>query len=142
MYIVTDDCNPQEIFALEKECFPNEFWSLELIEKDMAHSSYFVAKCDDETIGYICVSYVLDEAELTRIAVKNSHRRCGIAKLLIQSAKEYLLHNNCRTFMLEVRSSNLSARALYQKMGFDTYAIRKNYYHNPNEDAILMSVKL
>ena len=142
MYIVTADCSAQDIFELEKECFPNEFWSLSLIEKDMSHSSYFVAKHNNEVVGYICVSYVLDEAELTRIAVKTSYRRNGIATLLIESSKEFLAQNGCKTLILEVRSSNLSAQALYHSMGFDTYAVRKNYYHSPIEDAVLMSAKL
>ena len=142
MYTVSTDFNAQDIFELEKECFPNEFWSLNLIEKDIAHSSYFVAKLEDKVVGYICVSYVLDEAELTRIAVDHSHRRHGIASQLVECAKEFLRENGCKTLILEVRSSNLPAQALYKTMGFETYAVRKNYYHNPNENAVLMSTKL
>ena len=142
MFTVSTDCKAQEIFELEKECFSGECWSLSLIEKDMSYSSYFVAKHQNEVVGYICVSYVLDEAELTRIAVKKTYRRCGIATLLVEFSKEFLLQKGCKTFILEVRSSNLPAQALYRTMGFDTYAVRKNYYHSPNEDAVLMSAEL
>ena len=142
MYAVMPASDAMEIFLIDKECFPTEFWSVELIGKDMLHSEYFVLKEDDKTAGYVCVSTVLDEAELTRIAVRNQYRQCGVATKLIEFVKKHLLQRGCKTLILEVRTSNMPARALYSKMGFEVYASRKNYYHNPNEDALLMSLKI
>ncbi len=140
MYTIKAPDSAKEIFALEKECFPNDYWSYELIKKDL--SSYFICKYKDEFAGYVCFSCVIDEAEITRIAVRTSYRREGIATKLIEFLKSYLSEKGCKTILLEVRASNLPAKSLYNKLGFVTYSVRKNYYHNPDEDAVLMSVKL
>lgn len=140
MYTINTPCCAMEIFNLEKECFPHDYWSYELIKKDL--SSYFVCKYKNEFAGYVCFSFVIDEAEITRIAVSPSYRREGIATKLIEFLKRYLLSKDCKTILLEVRASNTAAKSLYNKSGFVAYALRKNYYHNPDEDAVLMSVKL
>ena len=140
MYTINTPDSAEEIFNLEKECFPHDYWSYELIKKDL--SSYFVCKYKDEFAGYVCFSCVIDEAEITRIAVRPSYRREGIATELIEFLKEYLSKKGCKTILLEVRASNIAAKSLYNKLGFVTYAVRKNYYHSPDEDAVLMSAKL
>ena len=142
MYTVTDNCSAEDIYAIDKLCFPNEYWSIDTISRDIKSAIYLVCKCGMETIGYASASCVLDEAELTRIAVKASYRRKGIATLLINKLISTLRDKGCTVLMLEVRSRNDSALNLYDSLGFKAYACRKSYYHNPDDDAVLMSVKI
>ena len=80
--------------------------------------------------------------DIVNVAVRKSLRRRGIAQdllnTLIDDAKKLILS----TLMLEVRESNVSARSLYEKMGFNEVGVRKNYYSNPRENAILMNLSI
>lgn len=91
--------------------------------------------------GYVIVYYVLDEAEIVRLAVKESCRRKGAAGQLFLKVKEFCAEKNITDIFLEVRRSNVPAITFYRKHGFQTDGIRKNFYTNPTEDAILMSSK-
>lgn len=97
-----------------------------------------VAKTNDIIIGYISVSMAADEADITNIAVDSRYRRNGIADKLLQCTFEYASNEGINKIFLEVRQSNLPAIALYEKNDFITLGIRKNYYSNPKEDAIIM----
>ncbi len=134
----------EEIYNIEKECFPDEFWSFELIQKDIKNpDSIYILCCDgNKTAGYANVSTVLDEAELNRIAVKHSYRRKGAARLIIRQIAGLLRESGYTKLMLEVRSQNIGAVSLYNSCGFSADGIRKNYYQNPCDDAILMSLNI
>lgn len=97
-----------------------------------------VAKTNDIIIGYISVSMAADEADITNIAIDSRYRRNGIADKLLQCTFEYASNEGINKIFLEVRQSNLPAIALYEKNDFITLGIRKNYYSNPKEDAIIM----
>lgn len=133
-----------KIYSIEKECFPDEFWSFELIKNDIKNngSIYILCYLDNQIVGYTTVSTVLDEAELNRIAIKHSYRRKGAASFLIQETINILKQSGCSKLMLEVRSLNESAVSLYKLCGFSVDGIRKNYYQNPCDDAILMSLNI
>ncbi len=134
----------EEIYRIEKECFPDEFWSFELIQNDIKNpgSIYILCYDDNKTVGYANVSTVLDEAELNRIAVKHSYRRNGAARLIIGQLVRLLKEAGYTKLMLEVRSQNIGAVSLYSSCGFSADGIRKNYYQNPCDDAILMSLNI
>jgi ribosomal-protein-alanine N-acetyltransferase len=85
-------------------------------------------------MGYLFVTQVMDTADIGNIAVSPEFRRQGIASLLLDTA----LNGMDADVFLEVRHSNTPAIALYEKYGFQPIGIRKNYYDNPREDAILM----
>ena len=131
------DC--EKTAFLMKECFSTP-WALEGL-KEMFHTRgycSFLAKEGEEVIGYVGMKIVLDEADITNVAVMPSYRKQGIAgKLLAQlleAAKEQELHS----IFLEVRASNVAAITLYEHAGFKEIGQRKNYYDHPREDARLM----
>ena len=134
----------EEIYNIEKECFPDEFWSFELIQNNIKSpdSIYILCYADSQAVGYANVSTVLDEAELNRIAVKHSYRRKGAARFIIRQIVRLLKETGHSKLMLEVRSCNRSAVSLYNSCGFSVDGTRKNYYQNPCDDAILMSLNI
>ncbi len=77
-----------------------------------------------------------DEAEIVNLATYPAYRRLGLAAALIEAL--FFSHPGLKQVFLEVRASNAAAQALYEKMGFSRYAVRRNYYEKPDEDAILM----
>lgn len=131
------DCEKTE--ELMKVCFSVP-WSLEALKEMFYTEGYcsFLAKEDEEIIGYVGMKTVLDEADITNVAVLPSHRKKGIAgkllERLLQEAKEQKLHS----IYLEVRASNKAAITLYEHAGFQMIGQRKNYYDHPREDALLM----
>lgn len=92
--------------------------------------------------GYVVFFCISPECEILNIAVSPEHRRKGIADALVSLVCERSREKNCDTLMLEVRESNISARSLYEKHGFEVVGRRKAYYTNPSEDAILMDKKI
>ena len=89
--------------------------------------------------GFAVYSVLFEDAELYDIAVAPAHRQKGIGAKLLNAVMRDVFERGAETLRLEVRQSNLSARRLYEKHGF-VYdkAVRKNYYQNPTEDALLM----
>lgn len=129
-----------EILSLERICFPTEYWSYESIDKNIQNGICLICICDDCVAGYITASRILDEAELERVAVYPAYRGKGIGKTLINKLVNILKKNNVIKLMLEVRTKNTNAITLYKQCGFVTDTIRKNYYINPSDDALLMSL--
>ena len=93
----------------------------------------------DALLGYVWARFVLDEGEIGNIAVAPAHRRCGVGAALLGALFAESERRGAAVLRLEVRGSNLAARRLYEKNGFETVGKRKNYYEKPTEDAILMS---
>ena len=93
----------------------------------------------DALLGYVWARFVLDEGEIGNIAVAPEHRRCGVGAALLGALFAESERRGAAVLQLEVRESNLAARRLYEKNGFETVGKRKNYYEKPTEDAILMS---
>lgn len=101
-----------------------------------------VAESGREIAGFVMARQVLDESEILNIAVKRSHRRCGVGSALLLAALEDAEgHGGTRVF-LEVRESNAAAIALYRKHNFRQTGRRRGYYRNPDEDALLFERKL
>ena len=90
-------------------------------------------------LGYIWARFVLDEGDIGNIAVAPGFRRRGAGAALLKALLEEAERRQAAVVQLEVRESNLAARRLYEKNGFETVGKRKNYYEKPAEDAILMS---
>ena len=130
------------VAALEQVCFPADPWSLELFQAALENPSASILLAEGEDgslLGYAVLSVILDEGNLDNIAVAPYARRQGIADALLSSLTAFgREHLAC--LMLEVRSSNAPAIALYEKHGFIAVGRRKNYYDAPREDAILMTL--
>ncbi len=88
--------------------------------------------------GYAGLWLVIDEAHITTIAVRPEFRGRGFGELLLASMVEAALDINARWLTLEVRVSNMSAQTLYRKYGFHDAGVRKKYYSDNNEDALIM----
>lgn len=104
----------------------------------LPNTVYLVAEQDGSIAGYIGMLCVLDEGEITNVAVAEGFRRQGIGERLLSSLLQAGRKEGVDSFTLEVRGSNSSARRLYRKLGFQEEGIRRNFYEKPTEDAILM----
>jgi ribosomal-protein-alanine acetyltransferase len=92
--------------------------------------------------GFAAFKHVLDEAELLNLAVDPDHWRKGIARELLAAAtRDLIVHGVSRVF-LEVRASNEPAISLYTAAGFKLQRLRRDYYHDPVEDAIVMECRI
>lgn len=132
------------INLIEKERF-NEPWSYTSFISSFNSSvtNILVAKDNfDNLLGFIVFTNIGDESEILDIAIEKSFENLGIASKLFDETFNILKSNNCSDIYLDVRTNNLQARHLYEKLGFSQINIRKNYYHNPNEDAIVMKKQL
>lgn len=93
-------------------------------------------------LGYVIFYYVLDEGEIARIATSPEHRRRGVAAKLLEKMRAFSHDQNIIRWLLDVRKSNESAIHFYEAAGFARDGVRKNFYANPTEDAILMSCEV
>lgn len=130
-----------EILEIEQACFPTP-WSKQsfLAEFKKDYSLLVCAVEDGHVIGYLVAWLLLDEMHIANLAVHPKERRRGVGERLVQ----YLIDRSegFQWIALEVRESNHSARKLYEKLGFRKKGVRRNYYANEIEDAIIMEKKL
>ena len=131
----------KEVYAIESEAFSLP-WSIaafqsELLQNLMAR--YFVLENSQaEIVGYAGIWFVVDEAHITTIAVKKTYQGQGLGKLLLQRIITETWALGGKKLMLEVRVSNEIAIAMYRKFGFVAQGIRKKYYSDNQEDALIM----
>lgn len=158
-----------EIANLEKECF-SDAWSVQSIEQTLNKEYNLLVfagvdkngnplekvvfggpdfqtrlagicenECDlSEFEGYIIANVTGDESEILRIAVVPDRRKMHAGCRLI---KKYLKNTNATSYFLEVRAGNAPARGLYEKLGYEVINVRKGYYQNPAEDAVMYALK-
>lgn len=113
----------------------------ELIENDFAH--YFVLVNEaEEIIGYVGLWIIFEDAQITNIAVHKDYRGKKIGEKLFGFALSYSYQQGAQKLSLEVRPSNVVAKTMYRKFGLQKGGIRKNYYPDNSEDAIVMWVNL
>lgn len=127
-----------DIAGAEKECF-SEPWSLQAVNDFLSYSynGALVARLDGAFAGYITYSWIADEIQIANVAVLMPFRRRGIAGGLLGELVRMAAVNHVAKIGLEVRAANQPARALYEKNGFVPVGVRRNYYKNPTEDAVL-----
>ena len=128
-----------QIAALERLCF-NDPWSENSIasELDNKLSLWLVALEEDTVIGYVGSQTVLGWTDMMNVAVHPDYRRRGVGKAIIEELIRLLKEQGSECLTLEVRASNESAKALYFGLDFVEVGRRKNYYHNPKEDALIL----
>jgi ribosomal-protein-alanine N-acetyltransferase len=120
-------------------------WSRESFESEVTKNNlakYLVAKVDGKVAAYGGMWIVLDEGHITNIAVHPDYRGQKIGEKLVQAMIETAKNNNVANITLEVRASNEVARNLYRKLGFEDSGLRKGYYSDTGEDAVIMWKKL
>ena len=139
MITTMTNAHVSQVADLEKLCFSDP-WSEKSVasELDNPLSIWLVAVEGECLAGYVGSQTVLDESDMMNIAVHPDFRRCGVAKQLVEQLVEALKQRGSRCLTLEVRASNEPARKLYEKLGFQQIGLRKNYYRNPREDALIL----
>jgi len=128
------------VIGIERRIFPSP-WSLGLYMSEItqpATRAYYVACVGPDVVGYAGMMVVVGEAHVTNIGVAPEWQRHGVARrLLLQLAREARQRSG-QHLTLEVRVSNVGAQALYHEFGFVPAGVRKNYYSEVHEDAIVM----
>ena len=134
-----ESAHVSQVAQLEKLCFSAP-WSENSISSELTNplSCWLVALDGDRVAGYVGSQTVLDESDMMNIAVDPQYRRQGIAQALVEELVKCLARKGSRCLTLEVRTSNAGAIALYEKLGFVQVGLRKNYYRNPREDAMIL----
>lgn len=131
----------RSVMRIESQVYPRP-WSLALFVSELSLRSvraYYVAKVGGVVVGYAGLMLTGDEAHVTNIAVDPVwHRRKVATRLLLALAYE-ARRREASGLTLEVRVGNLGAQALYRQFGMVPVGIRRNYYAETNEDAILMT---
>lgn len=128
------------VVEIENRAFPTP-WSRSSFEAELKSNSkahYLVACEGEEVVGYIGAWFIFEEAHITNIAVDPHRRRRGIGDRLLTEFIEYCRSRSIKRMTLEVRKSNEVAIRLYKKHSFRTLGVRKGYYTDTGEDALLM----
>ena len=128
------------LVEIERESFAVP-WPADAFYHDIQHNrfaAYIMIELDGQVAGYCGVWIILDEAHITNLAVHPDFRRKGVAKLLLFDALEQCYKEKIKYLTLEVRVSNEGAINLYESFGFKSLGVRKKYYQNNNEDALIM----
>jgi [ribosomal protein S18]-alanine N-acetyltransferase len=133
-----------QILVIEHESFTLP-WSREAFYNELTLNQfavYVVIEVDDQIVGYCGVWIIVDEAHITNIAILPEYRGKKLGGALMKRVMEIAKQQGAKTMTLEVRVSNEVAQSMYRKFGFQGGAIRKNYYTDNHEDALVMWVNL
>lgn len=135
------DC--QAVANLEQQCFSVP-WSFNSIKQSFENPNgyFFVAEKEQQIVGYIGMMRAGSEGDILNIAVSTQNRRQGIGTQLMEHLLQFAQMNGIETLFLEVRESNNGAIALYEMQNWKNVGVRKNYYKNPSENGIVMTVDL
>jgi ribosomal-protein-alanine N-acetyltransferase len=131
------------MLELERGAFSDPWTEPMIVEELLSPRCYYLAAYEsDAFIGYAGLSSVLDEGEIRNIAVKPQFRNRGVGFALLDALQARARELQLAMLTLEVRISNDSAIALYSKFGFEQIGVRRGYYLNPLEDALIMLKQL
>jgi ribosomal-protein-alanine N-acetyltransferase len=134
----------EAVMAVERDAFPtpwdSDIFKNEIISNQFAH--YLVYEIKEVIIGYCGLWIVMDEAQITNIAIHSSYRGKNHGEQLLRYVIAFVKQMGVIKLSLEVRVSNHVAQSLYRKVGFRDGGIRKNYYADNLEDALVMWVNV
>lgn len=133
-----EDCGA--VYEIERLSFPDTSWTLEDFCNALSADSqyYFVAEQGGQIAGFAALYVMIDCGDLVNIAVHPSYRGQGISHMLMAALMKTAAALALRSVTLEVRIRNMAAVHLYEAYGFDRISVRKGYYKNPSEDAVIM----
>ncbi len=129
-----------QVMAIEKASFTVP-WSEITYYREITenpYAVYIVAMAGEEVAGYAGRWLILDESHITNIAVAPGWRRNGVARKLMEHMLRSSLRQGANRMTLEVRRSNLGAQKLYEEFDFTAAGLRRGYYTDNNEDAVIM----
>lgn len=133
-----------EVLQIEKLSFPTP-WTLKIFLNELENPVSHIVLAKDEAgilLGFTCFWIVADEAHIMSIAVHPKFRRHGVAKKLLGHILAFSKDEGATYFALEVRCRNLAAIEFYKGFGFRQVGVRKGYYGDTGEDAILMELEV
>lgn len=127
-----------------KDCLLTDFdnfWSYNILKQELENgkSKYFVAKQENEIVGFAGILLIIDQVNIMNIVVKRDKRNFGIGSLLLEEIIRYSKIHNATSITLEVNEKNIPAIKLYKKYGFKQVGLRRKYYNN-EDNAILMDL--
>lgn len=128
-----------QVMGIEEKSFSDP-WRKSFFSQDIDNESALplVARADEKVVGYICLWKILDEIQISNIAVSPQLRRRGIGEKMLKRVLKMAEEKDTKRITLDVRVSNLPAINLYKKFGFREAGRRKNYYRVPQEDASIL----
>ena len=132
-----------DIVTIERESFSTPWTSESLRQAGEMENSIFLTVMEENTaVGFGCILLAAGEGELVDIAVSPAYRKLGLGQMLMTALLTEAADRGTEQVFLEVRQSNTPARNLYEKNGFTAIGLRKKYYKEPVEDAVLMQCRL
>lgn len=134
-----DETQLNGVVKIENACFSHPWTEEGIIEALNNRTKFYVFEKDGVVLGYVGVSVVLDEGYITNIAVLPEYQGMGVGNSLMKKLDDFAKLENLSFISLEVRVSNHKAISLYEKFGYKTEGLRKNFYCDPKEDAIIMT---
>ncbi len=129
----------EEAARLTEQLFPAEGWTRQDLEKSLSQQErrFFVAFEEGQMVGCAGLQVVGDQGDVLTVGVDPAYRRRGIATGLLKQMHLSCIEEGVCSLFLEVRAGNDAARALYENFGFALVSRRKNYYRDPQEDALI-----
>ncbi len=139
-YVAMKTRHLDEVYQIELDSFTIP-WSKKALAEELASNDtayYIVAVEDDKVIGYAGMWHIVNEGHITNVAVKPERRREGIGNNLLKELFNYAKSREIIGMLLEVRINNYDAQRLYFKNGFILERVRKRYYSDTGEDALVL----
>ena len=137
--IPLEECYIDDIVNISIMSFPIA-WTKDAFLNELSNkfARYVIAVKDDVVIGYGGMWVILDESHVTNIAVHPEYRGIGAGALIVEALLDVCRYEKAISITLEVRKSNEVAQSLYKRYGFVEEGVRKNYYEDNREDAVIM----
>ncbi|MBO0722556.1 MAG: GNAT family N-acetyltransferase [Blastocatellia bacterium] len=139
----------EQVVSIERECLLSSYGEERYLKLLSDRSSLMLVAVEPDLenrkrqiVGLFSAFIVVDEVQIDNVAVTMRLRRRGIASRLLEEGLTIACQRGARDAVLEVRSANLPARLLYELHGFTVSGIRRDYYHDPTDDALIMTRKL
>jgi ribosomal-protein-alanine N-acetyltransferase len=130
----------RSVLGIEQQVYPRP-WTMSLFLSELGlrgTRAYFVAKVGRDVVGYAGLMVSVDEGHVTTIAVDPAWHRHQIGTRLLLAVSHEAIDREVNALTLEVRVSNTAAQAMYRRFGFSSVGVRKGYYAETNEDALIM----
>ena len=131
-----------DVLIIERFSFPNPWKQAafigEVYNSPISHPIVLVSRPENKILGYVIYWQIKEEIQINNIALHPSYRGRGLANKMMEFVFKRVIPDGARSIILEVRPSNSTALSLYKKYGFSVLGVRKGYYINPEEDAIVM----
>jgi ribosomal-protein-alanine N-acetyltransferase len=138
---LTGNDDLDEVVALEAASFSNP-WTRDILAGELQHADvsrvYVLRGADRRVVAFCACWFIVDELHINTLAVAASHRRRGLATMLLHSVFEEARTAGMQRATLDVRRSNDAALRLYRGLGFEVKAVRPNYYARPEEDGLIL----